>query len=81
MVVRADLGATEAAKEALRPVGADALAIEAHAVVDALGIPAGMLRIPARTLIGVDRGERADNSPKSWRPWASWTPSRKSGTS
>ena len=59
-MVLAVLGPAQAGEEALGLIGARAVVAESEAVVDALGLVAGMQRVPGRSLIGIDRAAGLD---------------------
>src|SRR3546814_11410596 len=54
MVVRPDLGATQAAKEALRHIGASTVERIRLAMVDPVSLVTGVEHVPMRSLVGVD---------------------------
>jgi hypothetical protein len=60
MVVRADLGATQAGEEAFSLIGAGRTVRVAIAVIDALGRELGVQRVPALRVIGIHRGALGD---------------------
>src|SRR3546814_12953361 len=62
MVVRPDLGATQAAKEALRHIGASTVERIRLAMVDPVSLVTGVEHVPMRSLVGVDGRAGLDNS-------------------
>ena len=59
-VVLAELGAAQAREVALGLIGAGAIVREREAVVDPLGLEAGVQGIPVRGLVGIDRAAGLD---------------------
>src|SRR3546814_20720635 len=54
MVVRPDLGATQAATEALRHIGASTVERIRLAMVDPVSLVTGVEHVPMQSLVGVD---------------------------